>query len=141
MDMNRAFFLRNEDREPKWVLIDAEGKVLGRLATKVASILRGKNKPTYTPHIDSGDYVVIINADKIHLSGKKKDIKIYQRYSGYLGGLKELSFRQVFEKDPTRIISLAVKRMLPKGPLTRKIFKNKLKIYAGAKHPHKAQIQ
>ena len=142
MDMNKAFFLKKENRKPKWVLIDAEGQILGRLATQIAILLRGKDKAYFTPHTDSGDYVVVINAEKIALSGIKKDIKIYPRYSGYAGGLKEVTYRQVFEKDPTRILSLAVKRMLPKkSSLADEIFKRKLKIYVGKEHPHKAQLK
>ena len=138
MDMNKSFVLRKEDRSPEWHVIDASGKVLGRLATHVADVLRGKDRPEYTPHTDSGDYVVIINCDKIVLTGNKWKDKIYRSYSGWRSGLKERSAREVFEKDPTRIIRAAVKGMLPKNKLNRQIIK-KLKIYVGSEHPHKAQ--
>jgi large subunit ribosomal protein L13 len=139
MDMNRAYFLKNEDRKPSWHLIDAEGQILGRLATQVAEILRGKNVPTYTPHTDSGDYVVIINAEKIALSGNKWEDKEYISYSGYIGGKKIRYANEMLQKHPTDIITLAVKGMLPKNKLNRAIIK-KLKVYAGAEHPHFAQI-
>lgn len=137
--MNKAFNLRKEDRAPQWRLIDAEGQIVGRLATQVADILRGKDKPTYTPHIDTGDYVVIINAEKIRFTGDKLDQKRYEWYTGWIGGLKSLTARQLLAKDPTRIIELAVKRMLPKTKMGRAVIK-KLRIYKGAEHPHKAQI-
>ena len=124
--------------ERNWVLIDAEGATLGRLATKAAMILRGKNKPQYTPNADTGDFVVIVNADKVVLTGIKADQKRYWRYSGYLGGLKFESFREAMAKHPERVIEHAVKGMLPKGPLGYAMIK-KLKIYAGAEHPHTAQ--
>jgi large subunit ribosomal protein L13 len=138
-DFNSAFFARKEDHKPKWHLIDAEGMILGRLATKVANIIRGKSKPTYTAHTDFGDYVVIVNAEKIALTGNKLNDKIYQRYSGYIGGLKEISARDLLVKHPTELVYNAVKGMLPKNKLNRQVIK-KLKIYAGAEHPHKAQI-
>lgn len=139
MDMNKAFFLRKEDREPKWHLIDAEGKVLGRLATEVADLLRGRGKPTYTPQTASGDYVVIINAEKVKLTGKKMEDKTYISYSGYMGGKKELTAKQVLEKHPTRLVEHAVKGMLPKNKLSN-IIRNYLKVYVGKEHPHEAQI-
>ncbi len=139
MDMNKSFSLRKEDREPKWHVIDASGQVLGRLATQVADILRGKDKPEYTPHADAGDYVVITNCDKIVLTGNKWKDKIYESYSGWRSGKKERSAREVFEKDPSRIVTYAVKGMLPKNRLSRQIIK-KLKVYAGDEHPHKAQV-
>ncbi len=139
MDMNRSFSLRKEDRDPKWRLIDAQGKIVGRLATEVADILRGKDKPLYTPHIDTGDYVVIINAEKIKFTGDKLEQKRYEWYTGWIGGLKSLTAKQMMAKDPTRIIELAVKRMLPKTKMGRAVIK-KLKIYKGAEHPHAAQI-
>ncbi len=139
MDMNRIFFLRKEDKAPKWHLIDAEGEVLGRLATKVANILRGKDKPQYTPHADAGDYVVIINADKIVLTGNKWEGKIYDRYTGWMGGYKVTTARDLMAKHPTRIVEKAITGMLPKNKLNRELSK-KLKVYAGAEHPHKAQI-
>jgi len=135
MDMNRAFFLRKEDRQPKWRLIDAEGKVLGRLATEIADILRGKDKAGFTPHTDSGDYVVVINAEKIRLTGNKLKDKEYARYSGWMGGLKIATAGEILATHPTRIIEHAVKGMLPKNVLSRAILK-KLKVYAGAEHPH-----
>ena len=124
--------------ERNWYLVDAEGATLGRLATQVAMILRGKNKPQYTPHPDTGDFVVVINADKVQLSGNKMNAKTYYRHSGYNGGLKAESFRMAMEKHPERVIEHAVKGMLPKGTLGRAQFK-KLKVYAGAEHPHTAQ--
>lgn len=139
MDMNKAFFLRKEDREPKWHLIDAEGKVLGRLATEIADLLRGKNKPTYTPQTASGDYVVVINAEKVKLTGNKLEDKIYIRYSGYMGGKKEFTAKQILEKHPTRLIEHAVVGMLPKNKLNN-IIKKYLRLYAGKEHPHEAKL-
>lgn len=140
-DINKAFFLRKEDRNPQWHVIDAEGKVVGRLATEVANILRGKNKPEYTPHTDTGDYVVIINAEKAVFTGNKLNQKTYETYSGHIGGKKVLTAKQVMEKKPEQILTLAVKRMLPKeSALSRSIFK-KLKVYKGNKHPHIAQAK
>ena len=124
--------------ERNWVLIDAEGATLGRLATKAAMILRGKNKPQYTPNADTGDFVVIVNADKVVLTGNKADQKRYWRYSGYLGGLKFESFREAMDKHPERVIEHAVKGMLPKSTLGR-AQGMKLKVYAGPEHPHAAQ--
>ena len=138
MDLNRTFYLRKEDRAPKWHVIDAEGRILGRLATEIADMLRGKDKPYYTPHTDTGDYVMVINAEKVALSGKKLKNKIYARYSGWMGGLKEITAKQMLEKHPTRLVEQAVKGMLPKNKLNRQIFK-KLKVYVGSEHPHKAQ--
>lgn len=138
MDMNKAFFLRKEDRDPKWFLINAEGQVLGRLATKIADILRGKNKPSYTPHTDGGDYVIVINAEKVKLTGNKLEDKVYDRYSGWIGGYKTLTAKQVLERHPTKIIQHAVNGMLPKNKLNRQVIK-KLKVYAGTQHPHMAQ--
>ena len=139
MEMNKAFFLKKEDRKPQWRVIDAKDQVLGRLATMVADVLRGKDKPEYTPHTDTGDYVVIINAKDVKLTGDKWKKKIYDRYSGWIGGYKETTAEQVREKFPARIIELAVQRMLPKNKLSRQIIK-KLKVYAGAEHPHTAKI-
>ncbi len=124
--------------DPKWVVVDAEGKILGRLAVEVARILRGKNKPTYTPHLDTGDHVVVINAKKVVLSGRKEEGKIYQRYSGYRGGLKEFTAAQIRATHPERMIESAVRGMLPKNRLGRQIY-TKLKVYAGSEHPHAAQ--
>ena len=139
MDMNKAFYLKNEERDPKWHIIDAEGQVLGRLATKITDMLRGKDRALYTPHTDSGDYVVVINSEKIKLTGNKFEDKKYVSYSGWIGGQKEITVKRVMQKDPTRILHHAVKGMLPKNKLGRQIFK-KLKLYVGPNHPHKAQI-
>lgn len=124
--------------ERKWYVVDAEGKTLGRLASEVAKVLRGKNKPIFTPHADTGDYVIVINAAKIVVTGKKLDQKKYYRHSEYIGGLKETSLRDQLRQKPERAIELAVKGMLPKGPLGRQMFK-KLHVYAGATHEHAAQ--
>lgn len=124
--------------ERSWVLVDADGATLGRLATQVAMILRGKNKPQYTPHTDTGDFVVVINADKVRLSGNKADSKEYWRYSGWLGGLKTESYKEAMEKHSERVIEHAVKGMLPKTTLGRQQFR-KLHVYAGPEHPHTAQ--
>jgi large subunit ribosomal protein L13 len=139
MDFNKTFFLKKEERKPAWRVIDAQDKVLGRLATEITNILRGKDVPTFTPHTDSGDYVVVINAEKIKLTADKMNTKIYQRYSGWIGGLKELTAQQLMEKDPEHLIKLAVKGMLPKNRLSSQIIK-KLKVYGGPEHPHKAQV-
>ena len=139
MDMNKTFFLKTGGREKKWNVIDAEGKVLGRLATEIADQLRGKNMPTFTPHADSGDYVVVVNAEKIVLTGNKMRDKIYSRYTGWMGGLKEQTATEVMKKNPTFIIHTAVKGMLPKNKLSRQLIK-KLKVYAGSEHPHIAQV-
>lgn len=136
-DMNRAFILKNEERAPQWHVVDAQGQVLGRLATALADMLRGKHKAFYTPHTDSGDYVVVINAEKVVLTGDKLEQKEYASYSGWIGGLKVLTAEQILEKHPERIIEHAVKGMLPKNKLSRQIIK-KLKVYAGSEHPHKA---
>lgn len=138
-DFNKAFFLKNEEKAPAWRLIDADGKVLGRLATEITDILRGKDVPTFTPQTDSGDYVVVINAEKIKLTADKMNTKIYTTYSGWIGGLKELTAKEVMEKDPARLIEHAVKGMMPKNRLSRQVIK-KLKVYAGSEHPHVAQL-
>ncbi|MCX7822540.1 MAG: 50S ribosomal protein L13 [Syntrophobacterales bacterium] len=122
----------------RWILVDAEGKVLGRLASYIAIRLRGKHLPTFTPHVDGGDFVVVINAEKVRLTGKKWDQKVYRRHSGYMGGLKETSARKMLQEHPERLLYYAVKGMLPKNRLGRKLLK-KLKIYVGSKHPHEAQ--
>ena len=124
--------------ERRWWLVDAEGKTLGRLATRVAAILRGKHKPMFTPHLDVGDYVVVINADKVTLTGRKADQKTYFTHSGYMGHEKHIPFRRMIERHPDRVIELAIKGMLPKNNLGRGIRK-KLKVYAGADHPHQSQ--
>ncbi len=124
--------------ERKWYLIDAEGEVLGRLATKIANILRGKNKPEYTPHVDTGDFVIVINAEKVVVTGKKETDKIYYHHTGFPGGLKSASVKEVREKFPERLIEYAVKGMLPHNTLGDEQFQ-KLKVYAGSQHPHAAQ--
>ena len=121
-----------------WFVVDAEGKALGRLASEIASRLRGKHKPIYTPHIDTGDYIVVINADKVAVTGKKFTDKIYYKHTGFIGNLKSISFDKLQAKAPERIIELAVKGMLPKGPLGRDMYR-KLKVYAGPEHNHHAQ--
>ena len=132
-------FMANPDKiERKWYVVDAEGKTLGRLASEVASVLRGKNKPVFTPHVDTGDYVIVINAEKIKVTGKKLDQKIYYSHSDYVGGMKETTLREMMNKKPEKVIELAVKGMLPKGPLGRQMIK-KLHVYAGAEHGHEAQ--
>lgn len=124
--------------ERKWYVVDAEGKTLGRLASEVAKVLRGKNKPIFTPHIDTGDYVIVVNAAKISVTGKKLDQKIYYRHSEYVGGMKETTLREMLAKKPERVIELAVKGMLPKGPLGRSMIQ-KLHVYAGPDHEQQAQ--
>ncbi len=136
--MNTYFAKKEAFTDRKWVVIDAEGKVLGRLVTEIANILRGKNKPVYTPHVDTGDFVVVINAAKVKLTGKKWEQKVYYRHSGYIGGLKSLTAKEMLEKKPEELIRHAVKGMLPKNRLGRKIFK-KLNVYEGSEHPHEAQ--
>lgn len=121
-----------------WYVIDAEGKTLGRMAAEIATRLRGKHKPEYTPHVDTGDYIVVINAEKVRVTGNKAKNKLYYRHTGYVGGIKSLSFEKMIEKAPERPIESAVKGMLPKGPLGRAMYK-KLKVYAGTEHPHTAQ--
>jgi len=124
--------------ERKWYVVDATDKTLGRLSSQIASVLRGKNKPTYTPSVDTGDYVIVINADKIKVTGKKMDQKMYYRHSDYVGGMKEATLKEMMAKKPEDVIKLAVKGMLPKGPLGRQMIK-KLHVYAGAEHAHAAQ--
>ena len=133
-----TFMANPETIERKWYVVDAEGKTLGRLAAEVAKVLRGKNKPTFTPHVDTGDYVIVINAEKISVTGKKLDDKVYRHHSEYVGNLKELTLREMIEKKPVEVIEHAVKGMLPKGPLGREMI-TKLHVYAGAEHPHAAQ--
>lgn len=122
----------------EWFVVDAEGKTLGRLATEVARRLRGKHKPEYTPHVDAGDYIVVINAEKVRVTGNKAQDKMYHRHTGYPGGLRSMNFNQLIDHAPERVIQSAVKGMLPKGPLGRAMF-TKLKVYAGGSHPHAAQ--
>lgn len=134
----KSYIAKPQEVERKWYVLDAEGKTLGRLASEAASILRGKKKPIYTPHVDTGDYVIIVNAEKIEVTGKKRKEKIYKRHTGYPGGLKEITFEKLLEKNPEEILRHAVKGMLPKGPLGREMAK-KLKVYAGPDHKHAAQ--
>ncbi len=124
--------------ERRWWVIDARGMTLGRLAARVAPILRGTHKPYFTPHLDTGDHVIIVNADKIRVTGRRMDQKIYYRHSGYPGGLKQMTLREMMDRHPTRALKLAIKGMMPKGPLGRQMLK-KLKVYAGGEHPHQAQ--
>ncbi|MEE9503821.1 MAG: 50S ribosomal protein L13 [Thermodesulfobacteriota bacterium] len=134
----KTFVAKEHEIEKKWRLVDARDKVLGRLASEIATILRGKNKPVFTPHMDAGDYVVLINADKVILTGNKLEKKIYYRHSGYVGGLKKTTAKEMLQKRPENLIRLAVKGMLPKNSLGRRQL-TKLKIYAGPDHPHQAQ--
>ena len=134
----KTYVAKEHEIEKKWYLIDAKEKVLGRLATQIATILRGKNKPIFTPHMDAGDYVVLINADKVILTGDKIEKKIYYHHSGYVGGLKKTTAKEMLEKKPENLIKLAVKGMLPKNSLGRRQLA-KLKIYAGQDYPHQAQ--
>ena len=132
-------YMANPDKiERKWYVVDATGYTLGRLASEVAKVLRGKNKPEFTPHIDTGDNVIVINAEKIKVTGKKLDQKVYYHHSDYVGGMKETTLREMMAKKPEQVIELAVKGMLPKGPLGRTMIK-KLHVYAGAEHAHQAQ--
>lgn len=132
-------YMANPDKiKRKWYVVDAEGQTLGRLAAEVAKVLRGKNKPEFTPHIDTGDNVIVINAEKIKVTGKKLDQKVYYHHSDYVGGMKETTLREMMAKKPEQVIELAVKGMLPKGPLGRTMIK-KLHVYAGAEHAHQAQ--
>lgn len=134
----KTFVAKEHEVTRKWYLVDAEDKVLGRLSTQIATRLRGKHKAIFTPHADTGDFIVVVNADRVALTGSKWDKKIYYRHSGYVGGLKQISARKLLEKKPQELIRLAVKRMLPKNSLGRRQLK-KLKIYAGPDHPHQAQ--
>ena len=132
-------YMANPDKiERKWYVVDADGCTLGRLAAGVASVLRGKNKPQFTPHVDTGDYVIIVNADKIKVTGKKLNQKIYYNHSDYVGGMRETTLKEMLAKKPERVIELAVKGMLPKGPLGRSMY-SKLFVYAGPEHKHAAQ--
>ena len=134
----KSFMASPATIDRKWYVVDAAGCTLGRLASEVAAVLRGKNKPIFTPHMDCGDYVIVVNADKIHVTGKKLDQKIYYRHSDYVGGMKEFTLREMMDRKPERVIELAVKGMLPKGPLGRAMIK-KLHVYAGPEHDHAAQ--
>jgi large subunit ribosomal protein L13 len=135
----KTFVTKPAEVERSWYIVDAEGQNLGRLATQIAVLLRGKHKPIYSPSVDCGDFVIVINAEKIQVSGRRLDQKKYYRHSGYPGGLKEISLRDQLSKHPTRVIEAAVRGMLPKNKLGRKMFK-KMKAYAGSEHPHEAQL-
>ena len=134
----KTYNAKEQDITKKWYLVDASNKIVGRMATQIAMRLRGKHKPIFTPHADTGDFVVVVNAEKVAFTGKKWDRKIYYRHTGYMGGLKEITAGKLLEKNPEEILRLAVKRMLPKNSLGRRQLK-KLKIYAGTNHPHEAQ--
>ena len=134
----KSFMASPSNIERKWYVVDATGHTLGRLSSEIASILRGKNKPTFTPHIDTGDYIVVVNADKIKVTGKKMDQKVYYHHSDYVGGLKQATLREKLANKPEEVIELAVKGMLPKGPLGRQMIK-KLYVYAGPEHKQQAQ--
>jgi large subunit ribosomal protein L13 len=134
----RTFTQKNEEIERDWYVVDAEGETLGRLASRIAPILKGKHKPIYTPHLDCGDFVIIVNAEKVRVTGRKLDQKLYHRHSGYPGGLKSISLRDQLDKYPERVLQAAIRGMLPKNKLGRRMIK-KLKVYAGDSHPHQAQ--
>ena len=136
--MTKTYLEKPADVKRKWFLVDAEGKTLGRLAAKVATLLRGKHKPTFTPHVDTGDHVVIVNAEKVVLTGNKMENKTYSYHTGYPGGLKTLTAEHIHKKDPTKLLTRAIEGMLPKTPLGNHMAK-KLRVYAGATHPHQAQ--
>lgn len=136
--LKRTFSAKKSDMEEKWWLVDAQGKVLGRMASEIARVLRGKNKPIFTPHVDTGDFVIVINADKVRFTGNKLKGKVYYHHSGYIGGLKSITAEKLLEKRPTEVVRKAVKGMLPKNRLGRELLK-KLKVYAGGEHPHQAQ--
>lgn len=134
----KTFSAKPQEVDRRWILIDADGKTLGRLASEIAKRLRGKHKPEYTPHVDTGDYIVVINAEKLRVTGAKRTDKVYYRHSGYIGGLKATNFERLIERKPIRVLETAVRGMLPKNPLGRAMFR-KLRIYAGPNHPHTAQ--
>ena len=134
----KSFMVKKEQAEHKWVLVDVDGLVLGRMASKIAPILMGKSKPTYTPHVDTGDYVIVVNAEKIKVTGKKAQVKQYDYYTHHPGGHKYVSFADMMARKPEKVIELAVRRMLPKNKLGRKMLK-KLKVYRGPEHEHQAQ--
>ncbi len=136
--MQKTILVNPATIERKWYVVDAEGKTLGRLASEIAKVLRGKNKPIFTPHLDMGDYVIVVNAEKVKVTGKKLNQKIYYHHSGYVGGMKETTLKEMLAKKPERVLELAVKGMLPKGPLGRQMYK-KLFVYAGPQHKHEAQ--
>lgn len=134
----KSYMARPQEVERKWYVVDAEGKTLGRLAAEIARILRGKNKPQYTPHVDTGDFVVVVNADRVGVTGRKAEQKVYRRHTGYPGGLREMSYEVMMERKPTEILRKAIKGMMPRTRLGRQQLR-KLKIYAGPEHPHAAQ--
>lgn len=134
----KTYMAKAEGLKRKWYVVDAEGKPLGRLASEIAKVLRGKHRPDFTPHVDTGDYVIVLNAEKVVLTGKKLDQKLYRRHTGYPGGLKETKYRVLMDKNPGKAVELAVRGMLPKNSLGRAMFK-KLKVYAGGEHNHQAQ--
>ncbi len=134
----KTYSAKPETVERDWYIVDAENKTLGRLSTEIARRLRGKHKPEYTPHVDTGDYIVVINAEKVHVTGNKRKDKMYYHHTGYVGNLKSISFEKLIDKAPERVIEAAVKGMLPKNPLGRAMYK-KMKVYAGSEHPHTAQ--
>jgi len=134
----KTFMASPSTIEKKWYVVDATGYTLGRLSSEVAKVLRGKNKPIFTPHIDTGDYVIVVNAEKVKVTGRKLDEKIYYNHSDYVGGMKETTLREMLAKKPEKVVELAVKGMLPKGPLGRSML-TKLHVYAGPEHPHAAQ--
>jgi large subunit ribosomal protein L13 len=136
--VKRTYVTKPEDIQRDWYVVDASGRTLGRLASEIARIVRGKHKPIYSPAADVGDYVIVVNAEKVLVTGRKMDQKVYYRHSGYPGGLKEVTLRRMLEEHPTRVVEHAVRGMLPKNRLGRKMFK-KLKVYAGPEHPHEAQ--
>lgn len=136
--IQKTYMAKPGEVQRKWYVVDATDKTLGRLATEIANVLRGKNKPEYTPHVDVGDFVIVINAEKVRVTGRKLDQKMYYRHSGYPGGLKAVTLRRQLETFPERVIESAVKGMLPRGPMGRHMYR-KLKVYAGATHPHAAQ--
>lgn len=135
----KTFMQKTEDVQRDWYVVDATDQVLGRMASQIAAILRGKNKPTFTPHVDCGDHVIVVNAENLVMTGKKLDQKIYYSHSGYVGGLKETKYRDLMERKPEFVVYEAVRRMLPKGPLGRKMIR-KLRVYRGAEHRHEAQL-
>lgn len=137
--IHKTYVAKPDDIQRDWYVVDATGLTLGRLATQIASVLRGKNKPQYTPYEDVGDFVIVINAEKVAVTGRKLDQKAYYHHTGYPGGIKSITLRKQLQKHPERVIEHAVKGMLPRGPLGRRQFK-KLKVYAGAEHPHQAQL-
>jgi large subunit ribosomal protein L13 len=134
----RTYSSKKEEIHRDWYVVDAEGQTLGRLASRIATILRGKHKPTYTPHLDCGDFVIVLNAEKVRVTGRKMDQKFYYRYSGYPGGLSQISLRDQLARHPERVLQAAIRGMLPKNKLGRRMIK-KLKVYAGDEHPHQAQ--